>query len=254
MKLVTKVVNWIEEQVKNAKARGIVVGLSGGVDSSVAAVLCKGAVGDNLLGLIMPCHSNPEDTEDALMLSRKFGIQTERVDLTETIDKLIELYPSGEKIAQANIKPRLRMITLYYFANSLNYIVCGTGNKSEAIMGYFTKYGDGGADFLPLGGLLKTEVWQLAREIGIPERIIKKVPSAGLWEGQTDEAEMNITYKELDNILSKLEEDQEIKGEKVELIKRKMEQSKHKLSFPPIFQKGCKQFSGNAHLLNSILL
>jgi len=237
VKLEKQIVNWIRAQVKKAKAKGVVAGLSGGLDSALCAALCKEALGNKFLGLIMPCHSNSEDNADALTFAKKFNIQTKRVDLTKTYDLLTRLYPAGGKTAMANIKPRLRMITLYYFANSLNYLVCGTGNRSELMTGYFTKYGDGGADILPLGALLKTEVRQIARNMNIPKKMIDKVPSAGLWKGQTDEGEMGITYDNLDAILSKLKKGLEVNGEKTELVKRKIKQSKHKLSLPPVFRK-----------------
>ncbi len=234
MKLEKQIANWIKARVKKAKAKGIVVGLSGGVDSALCAALCKKALGKKLLGLIMPCHSDTGDIADALMFSKKFNIRTKKIDLTKTYDLLRRLYPPGGKTALANVKPRLRMITLYYFANSLNYLVCGTGNKSELITGYFTKYGDGGADILPLGDILKTEVRHLARAMGIPKKIIDKAPSAGLWKGQTDEGEMGITYDNLDDILSKLKKGLKTKSE---LVKRKIKQSQHKLSLPPVFRK-----------------
>lgn len=236
MKLKNQIVSWLKKQVKNAGAKGIVIGLSGGVDSSLAAVLCRGAVGESLLGVIMPCHSGSGDASDALMLAREFNIRTTSIDLAGPYDKLMELYPQGGKMAHSNIKPRLRMITLYYFANSLNYLVCGTGNKSELMTGYFTKYGDGGVDILPLGGLLKTEVWQLARETGVPGKIVDKIPSAGLWNGQTDEGEMGITYKELDGFLSGARGKMSKRG-KAEVVRKMIERSKHKLSLPRIFQK-----------------
>jgi len=149
---------WIKEKVKEAGAEGVVFGLSGGVDSSLTAALAKKALGDKVLGLLMPCHSDPTDLEHARLLATKFDIETEYVDLGPVFDSLMASLPRGSDLAVANLKPRLRMATLYYFANSCNYLVAGSGNKSELTVGYFTKYGDGGADLLPLGDLLKCQV------------------------------------------------------------------------------------------------
>jgi NAD+ synthase len=179
--------------VEGAGAEGVVLGMSGGVDSSVVAVLAKKGLGDGVLGLILPCHSDPTDVEHAQRVATKFDIKTEYVDLTPIFGCLLKTLPPGGRLAVGNLKPRLRMATLYYYANSRNYLVMGTGNKCELACGYFTKYGDGGVDILPLGDLLKTQVRKLACELGIPEEIITKPPSAGLWEGQTDEGEMGIT-------------------------------------------------------------
>jgi len=142
-----KIVNWIKKQVKAARAKGIVMGLSGGVDSSVVAALAKEAVGKSrILALVLPCHSQVQDLADAKLLASKLGIKTKTVDLYGTFDQLIKILPEAGSMAKANIKPRLRMLVLYYFANKLNYLVCGTGNKSELMLGYFTKHGDGATD------------------------------------------------------------------------------------------------------------
>lgn len=196
-----KIVSWIKKQVKLARAKGIVMGISGGVDSSVVAVLSQKAVGKNLLCLILPCHSLKEDLDDAKLLVRKFGLNTKTIDLSGVYDNFLKILPESDTKTKGNIKARLRMITLYYFANKLNYLVAGTGNKSELYAGYFTKYGDAGVDILPIADLFKTQVRKLARSLNIPERIITKPPSAGLWQGQTDEGEMGITYNELDSTL-----------------------------------------------------
>ncbi len=229
-----EIANWIKNKVEEANAKGAVIGMSGGVDSSLAAVLCKKALGDNLLGILMPCHSNPSDLEHAKIVAEKFGIPTQTVDLTEIYDKLLKTLPDGNQIAKANLKPRLRMLVLYYFANKLGYIVAGTGNKTEIMVGYFTKYGDGGVDIEPIGGLYKTQVRELAKELGIPEEIITKPPSAGLWEGQTDEGEMGITYEELDKILQALEkgDTEGLDPEKVEKVKQMIRKSEHKRKPP----------------------
>lgn len=201
---VERIVRWIEEQVKKAQAQGLVFGMSGGIDSSVVAVLAQRACGKNILGLIMPCYSNPEDLEDAKMVAETFGIPYQVVPLEKPFDAFLAIL--GEKhnpkaLPQANLKPRLRMCTLYFFANKLNYLVCGSGNRSELTVGYFTKYGDGGVDIAPLAHLTKKEVREIAAFLGIPERIIAKPPSAGLWPGQTDEGEMGLTYEVLDRFL-----------------------------------------------------
>lgn len=233
-KLVDRIVAWIRGRIEEAGMMGGVVGISGGVDSAVVAVLLKKAMGDRMLGVLMPCHSNPSDTEDALTLVKTFDIPYRLVDLSPVYDvflRVLDEEDRGGDVSLANIKPRLRMITLYYFANKLNYLVVGTGNKSELEVGYFTKYGDGGVDILPIGGLLKTQVREIARFLGIPERIITKPPSAGLWEGQTDEGEMGLTYEALDTYLLEGKGDSNI----IRKIERMREKSRHKRELPQIF-------------------
>jgi len=236
MKLADRISHWIRERVEEAGAQGVVLGISGGVDSSVLAVLVKRAMGDRMLGLIMPCHSDPTDAEHARLVAKKFDIETEYVDLTPVFDRLVEALPPGNKVAVGNLKPRLRMTVLYYFANSRHYLVAGAGNKSELMAGYFTKFGDGGVDILPLGDLLKTQVRELARELGIPEEIIAKPPSAGLWEGQTDEGEMGITYEELDKAIQAIEAGDTSRCDKkaLEKVRRMMAASAHKRAPIPI--------------------
>jgi NAD+ synthase len=239
MKIQNKIADWIKEEVKRACAKGVVVGLSGGVDSSVVVVLCKLALKDRVLGIIMPCYSNPRDEEDAKLLALKFNINTERVVLNSVYDELLRILPhNNNRVVQANLKARLRMLTLYYFANKFNYLVAGTGNKSELMVGYFTKYGDGGVDILPLGGLLKSQVLELAKELEIPPKIIKKVPSAGLWKGQTDEDELGITYKELDKILLSTEgrTDFDIVPALKNKVEKMIKESAHKRNSPPVFR------------------
>ena len=236
MEIADKISLWIRERVEEAGAGGVVVGLSGGVDSSTAAVLAKRALEDRVLGLIMPCHSDPTDVEHAKLVATKFGIETEYVDLTPVFDCLVEALSPGGRLARGNLKPRLRMATLYYFANNLHYLVMGTGNKSEIMVGYTTKYGDSGVDLLPLGDLLKTQVRELAQELGIPEEIIAKPPSAGLWEGQTDEGEMGVTYEKLDKILLAIESGNTDKcePETLQRVKDMIAASEHKRRPIPI--------------------
>jgi len=232
-----KIILWIRKQLKNSQAKGIVLGLSGGVDSSVVAALTKQAVGGKrLLALILPCHSQVQDLRDAKLIARKLRIRTKTIDLSDIYDNLIKIIPEAGSVTKANLKPRLRMMVLYYFANKLNYLVCGTGNKSELMVGYFTKHGDGATDILPIGDLLKRQVRALARELKIPEAIIAKPPTAGLWPGQTDEGEMGITYLELDDILERLENKrrQIFSKDKVDKVKQMMRSSEHKRQGPRV--------------------
>lgn len=241
--LYIKTANWIKKQVEKARAKGVVFGLSGGVDSAVVSVLCKNAFPKEHLALILPCFSTKEDLNDAELVVRKFSLNSKIVNLEEvflSFCKILDLDPQSKELAVVNIKPRLRMITLYYFANKFNYLVVGTGNKSELTMGYFTKYGDGGVDILPLGDLTKTQVYKLAKVLNIPERIIKKPPSAGLWRGQTDEEEMGIKYSLLDKVISTIERKYDLTkfdNEVVEKVLTKKKQSLHKLKTPEIFKK-----------------
>jgi NAD+ synthase len=206
-KTAEKLTAWIKEKVEAAGAKGAVFGMSGGIDSSVIAPLCIRAFPKTSLGLIMPCHSIEEDKKHAEMCAKAFDIPTKTVALDSIYDSFLKTLPdfkaeaSLSRLAQANLKARLRMITLYYSANQLNYLVIGSGNRSELTVGYFTKHGDSGVDILPIGNLVKQEVKELAQYLGVPRVIIDKAPSAGLWAGQTDEGEMGFTYEALDNYI-----------------------------------------------------
>jgi NAD+ synthase len=174
--------------------------------------------------------------EHADLLANKFNIQTKSINLDACYDNLIGTLPVESVdfniriLAKANLKPRLRMIALYYMANQLGYLVVGSSNRSELTVGYFSKYGDGGADILLLGNLVKSQVRELARHLGIPTEIINKPPSAGLWKGQTDEQEMGITYEQIEQYLTSGDIGQEIK----ERIVGKIANSAHKRTMPPI--------------------
>ncbi|MCL2108036.1 MAG: NAD(+) synthase [Oscillospiraceae bacterium] len=200
-------VNFIRTTVQNANAAGVIFGNSGGKDSALVAILCKAAC-ENTVGVIMPCGSARnygEDKSDAEALAGQFGIETRVVDLSDTREKLLaELQKNSPEITAAaisNIAPRLRMTALYTIAASENRLVAGTGNRSEIYMGYFTKWGDGACDFNPIADLCATEVAEFLRYLNAPENIYKKPPSAGLFEGQTDESEMGISYKKIDEYL-----------------------------------------------------
>lgn len=238
MDLRNKIATWIKDQAREARVRGVVLGLSGGIDSALVAALVKKAVGaERMLALVLPIHSEASSLKDAYAVAKRLGIKTKTIDLSRTYDNLTKILPKGNKLALANLKPRLRMLVLYYFANNLNYLVCGTGNKSELMVGYFTKHGDGATDILPIGGLFKKQVRGLAEEFDIPKHIITKPPTAGLWSGQTDEKEMGITYSELDDILERIEKKkkQVLAKEKVNKVKRMMKGSEHKRQGPRIW-------------------
>jgi len=209
----------MRRQLTASGARGFLVGLSGGLDSAVVARLAQLAAPGRVVAAILPCHSDPDDERDAALLAKHFSLMTTRIDLGESYDTLVRAVQPGlnalpeqlraaapadplrGRVPLANMKPRLRMTALYFLANSLNHLVAGTGNRSELSIGYFTKYGDGGVDILPIGHLVKSEVRALARELNVPSAIIERTPSAGLWIGQRDEEEMGFSYGDLEQYL-----------------------------------------------------
>lgn len=201
-----KRVQFIKEVLNASSADGIIYGNSGGKDSTLVGILCKAAC-ENTLGIIMPCDSVRNlslDKDDAIQIAQKYNIETRTVDLTEikrSVITTISKISHPTESAQRNIAPRLRMTTLYTIAASENRIVAGTGNRSEGYMGYFTKWGDGAYDFNPISDLTVKEVYEFLIYLKAPESIIKKPPSAGLFDGQTDEKEMGITYTEIDEFL-----------------------------------------------------
>lgn len=216
------------DYLNSSKMDGYVLGLSGGIDSALAAVLTQKAVGnDRLFNIMMPIHSNPSDLEDALKLAKAFGLNYTIIDLTEAFDKVYESIKNKHELnglAIHNIKVRLRMVTLFAIAQERRSLVIGTDNLDEHYVGYFTKYGDGAADILPLVSLLKREVYEASRMYGVIPEILNKVPSAGLFEDQTDEKEMGVTYQELDDFLI----GKPIKEESKAIIDRLHRVSEHK--------------------------
>jgi len=199
-------VEFIRSAVKSAGANGVVYGNSGGKDSALVGVLCKMACSDTV-GIIMPCGSKRNyemDKTDALAIAKHFDIAVRIVDLSAVKNELVRSISENNKLtdsATANIAPRLRMATLYAIAASENKLVSGTGNRSEGYMGYFTKWGDGAFDFNPIADLTVTEIYEFLRFLKAPEFIISKAPSAGLFDGQTDESEMGISYQSIDDFL-----------------------------------------------------
>lgn len=234
IKVESEIVGWMSSMMRKAGSAGLVFGLSGGLDSALVAALSKKAAGDGTLALIMPCESHPLDTEHAVLAAETFDVKRRFVELTGTYRTILrdmgEPSASGApRMARANLKPRLRMAALYYFANSLNCMVVGTGNRSEWYVGYSTKFGDSGVDIQPVIGLLKTEIIQLSRHMGVPEEIIAKPPTAGLWQGQTDEGEMGFTYEQLDRYIETGEADDAVKAR----IDGMHLASRHKYVMPP---------------------
>lgn len=244
------IVEWLRARLQESGARGYVVGLSGGIDSAVVLGLCQRAAGEQVVGVMMPCHSDARDEADARLVADQFRASVLRIDLAPAFDTLtasaqnaLDDVPAALRAARgadddirarmplANVKPRLRMTTLYFVANSLNYLVAGTGNRAELTIGYFTKYGDGGVDVLPIGHLLKSDVRELARELGVPAAVIDKPPSAGLWIGQTDEDEMGFSYADLERYLT--EGPQAVPPALAMRIERLMRASEHKRQLAP---------------------
>ena len=230
-------VNYIRRLVEDAHASGIIFGNSGGKDCALVGILCKAAC-ENTVGVMMPCASKRNytlDADDARAVADKFGIETRVVDLTavrEAEIKELEKVAALNSMALTNIAPRLRMTTLYAIGAAENRLVAGTGNKSEIYMGYFTKWGDGASDFDPIADLTVGEVYDFLRYLGAPEQIIKKAPSAGLFEGQTDEAEMGVTYAAIDKYILTGEADEHDKA----IIDRYHSRSEHKRRPISIFE------------------
>ncbi len=237
MPLADDIAAWIQRIVADAGARGVVIGLSGGIDSAVVAGLAVRALPGKVLGAILPCESQPLDAALGRAVAAKFGIETAEVELTAAYRALAAALPEGPAMARANIKPRLRMIALHYLAASRGYLVCGAGNRSELAIGYFTKFGDSGVDLLPIGGLLKCQVRELARELGVPPAVIERPPTAGLWPGQTDEGEMGLLYDQLDATLLAIERGDtgSVQPDLLARVTEMMRRSAHKRALPPIF-------------------
>ena len=231
-------VSYIRELVEKSGVSGIVYGNSGGKDCSLVGILCKFAC-ENTVGIMMPCASKrnfEQDMKDAKEVSEHFGIQSRVIDLTDVrqceMDRLSAI-TTLTPAAVNNIAPRLRMTTLYAVAASENRLVAGTGNRSEAYMGYFTKWGDGACDFNPISDLTATEVIEFLKWLSAPACVINKAPSAGLFDGQTDEDEMGVTYNAIDTYI--------LTGEASERDKKVIDRfhrvSEHKRSGISVFKK-----------------
>jgi len=202
------VISWfLRHHVIESGMEGVVVGMSGGLDSSVVAKLAADALGpDHVLGVLMPETTTPDECmEDAEVMAGNWGIEVRTVDILDGVEALGEMLDCEGDEDLGNVKSRVRMMTLYHIARTEGRMVLGTSNKSELLTGYFTKWGDGASDLCPIGDLYKTQVTELASRIGVPQKVIDRVPSGDLWEGQTDEAELGIDYATLDRILLGIE-------------------------------------------------
>ena len=240
---IRKTVEWLREQVAQSHTRGLILGISGGIDSAVVGFLIKMACPDNSLGVIMPIKSSEKDMEHAKELVEKANLTHMTLDLTQAHSLMLGIVKETmqdawredfARISDANTRARLRMTGLYTIANNLGYLVVGTGNAAEIYTGYFTKYGDGGVDVLPIAHLKKSEVYEWAEYLGVPQSILDKAPSADLWEGQTDEIEMGTTYRCIDAFL----DGQEVPEKDREVIERLHRNSEHKrntATVPPEF-------------------
>jgi NAD+ synthase len=208
------IVAFIADVVESAGAEGAVLGLSGGIDSTLTAYLAVEALGtDGLHGLVMPSDVNTEgNMSDAERVAELLGIECDVVDIDPIVDAFVDAFPAGDvesridtdplRTAAGNVRVRTRAVLNYFVANAENRVVLGTGNRSEAMTGYYTKYGDQAVDCNPIGTLYKQQVRQLAAHVGVPEDLVTKTPSAEMWLGQTDEEEMGLTYDTLDAILA----------------------------------------------------
>lgn len=248
----TTIERFLAAHVRDAAADGAVVGLSGGIDSALVARLASDALGPaRVTGVLLPDAAYPaallEETE---AFATGLGVRTVVRSIAEVEEALHALEPElTDRVALGNVKARIRMIVMYTEARLRNALVLGTGNKSELLMGYFTKWGDGGVDVLPLGDLYKTQLRELARHLGLPDAILARPPTAGLWEGQTDEAELGVTYDVLDRVLGGLEELRTeaevarrcgVEESTVREVVRRIATTRHKRRLPPIPKIGLR--------------
>lgn len=240
-----KIVDFIRDMMKEAGFERAVIGLSGGVDSSSVAYIATRALGaHNVWGISMPYRtSSPMSAEDAKLVAENLGINFMTIEITDMVDAYFKMFPDADLLRRGNMMSRQRMTVLYDQSSALKALVLGCGNKTEILLGYCTLYGDTACAMMPLGDLYKTQVWALARYLGVPERIINKVPTADLWPGQSDEAELGFKYSEVDRLLylmidKKMTTEQIInEGFSESFIKQvsdRIKRNQYKRSLPPI--------------------
>ena len=192
---------FLSEQIEKQHAKGIILGLSGGIDSAVLAYICKRKLKEKTLAIIMPDTSiTPAETEDALKMISLTGIEHKLIDIKPIVNEYT-MYLEPNKKSRGNLRARVRTNILYYYANSKNYLVLGSSDKSEHLIGYFTKFGDGAADLTPIISLYKLQIREIAKYLGVPDNIISKKSSPHLWEDHEAEEELGVSYEEIDSIL-----------------------------------------------------
>jgi NAD+ synthase len=248
-----KINNFIAKNIEKSGLDGAVVSVSGGIDSAVTLDLTVKALGvDRVIAVTMPERDvTPEcDIMDVMQHCERLGVTCSTVDITPILHVIHDTLPNydiTDRITSGNIRPRIRMTVAYYFANKQRHMVMGTSNKTELLIGFFTKHGDGGVDLMPLADLYKTQLRQLARHLKIPENIVEKPPSPGFYPGHTDEGELGIDYTTLDLILylwekgsdaSMIAEDLGISRNLVEFVMRRVNANEHKRRLPLILRLG----------------
>jgi len=240
-----KIVDFIKKQMAGARVSRAVLGVSGGIDSAVTAVLLQKALGKKAVFAWMPFVRQCPFGKNVLRLEKAFKLDVKKIYLDKVIQTFAKALPNGGNLAYGNLKPRLRMATLYYLSNLKKGIVVGTTNRTELEIGYFTKYGDGGVDVEPIADLFKTEIYEMAKRLKIPSEIMEAAPTAALWPGQTDEKELGITYFQLDTILKLLSQGflpeevcrlTNIDQKKMQKIVDRKKKNAHKLSMPPVLK------------------
>lgn len=225
MKYLDQIINWIKEEVKKANCSGVAVGISGGIDSALVAYLAKKAFPNDSIGILIPINKKRQfDLEHGLELVKKLDLDYKIIDLSHEYQSMIDKMNVQLDLTKGNMQARLRMTTIYAFAQERKYLVLGTDNKAEYDLGYFTKWGDGGCDLLPIVNLYKSEVFEYAKKVGIPINIINKTPSAGLWDDQSDEKELGFTYDDYEQYDKNLLTDQQL----IEKIKLQISKTNHK--------------------------
>lgn len=238
-----KIIKFIKEKVASSGAKGGVVGVSGGIDSALTAYLTKTALGKKTVFLWLPFVKECSFEKNIRLLEKKLKTKIKIIYLDEIMKGFLRSLPRGDKLSYGNLKPRIRMAILYYFANLHNLLVIGTTNKSEMEIGYLTKYGDGGVDIEPIANLYKTEVWDMAKRLNLPKEIIEAAPAAGLWPGQTDEKEIGLSYHQLDLVLKLLSQEfgekeifflTGISLQKIRDIVSRKNKGLHKTQMPPV--------------------